>query len=74
MAHETREDGDAVVVEPLFRLPPMSDAPKEPRRPILTRREQAVLAFILALLIVGGIVRKVRTEWHTEGPLPVRQS
>ena len=29
---------------------------KEPRRPILTRKEQTLLAFILALLVVGGIV------------------
>ncbi len=47
---------------------------KPPRRPILTRREQRIVAFILALLIVGGIVRKVRTEWHTASPVPVRQS
>jgi hypothetical protein len=56
---------------------PMADQPekkKEPRRPILTRKEQTILAFILALLIVGGIVRKVRMDWRTPGPVPVRKS
>ncbi len=56
----------------------MSGKPSEkisaPRRPILTRKEQALLAFILALLIVGGIVRKVRMDWRTPGPVPVRKS
>jgi hypothetical protein len=32
------------------------------RRPMLTRREQTILVFLLALLLVGGIVRKLRTE------------
>jgi hypothetical protein len=36
--------------------------PDKKRRPMLTRREQVILAFLLALLVVGGIVRKVRTE------------
>jgi hypothetical protein len=52
----------------------MPDPKKEPRRPILTRREQAILAFILALLIVGGIVRKVRTEWSTPSPVSGQKS
>jgi len=51
-----------------------SEKPVAPRRPILTRKEQTLLAFILALLVVGGIVRKVRMDWHTSGPVPVRQS
>ncbi len=29
---------------------------------MLTRREQAIIVFLLALLLVGGIVRKLRTE------------
>jgi hypothetical protein len=45
-----------------------------PRRPILTRKEQTLLAFILALLVVGGIVRKVRTEWRTDRNLPAQKS
>jgi hypothetical protein len=40
------------------------------RRPVLTRREQALLAFLLALLILGGIVRKLRTEWAAEHRAP----
>ena len=35
------------------------------RRPMLTRREQTILVFLLALLVVGGIVRKLRTEGQT---------
>jgi hypothetical protein len=50
------------------------DKPNAPRRPILTRKEQTLLAFILALLIVGGIVRKVRTDWRTNSPVPVHKS
>jgi len=46
----------------------------EPRRPILTRQEQTILAFILALLIVGGIVRKVRMDWSTSSAVPVHKS
>ena len=46
----------------------------EPRRPILTRKEQGVLAFILALLVVGGIVRTLRTEWRGTSPVPVHKS
>ena len=52
----------------------MPDKTTPPRRPILTRKEQTLLAFILALLVVGGIVRKVRMDWRTPGPLPVRKS
>jgi len=47
---------------------------KEPRRPILTRKEQTILAFILALLIAGGIVRKLRTDWGANRPVPVHKS
>jgi hypothetical protein len=34
---------------------------------MLTRREQTILVFLLALLLVGGIVRKLRTEGQTSG-------
>jgi hypothetical protein len=47
---------------------------KVPRRPLLTRKEQTLLAFILALLVVGGIVRKLRTDGHATSPAPVHQS
>ena len=40
----------------------------EPRRPILTRKEQTLLAFLLALLVVGGIVRKLRMDWQHAEP------
>jgi hypothetical protein len=30
---------------------------------ILTRREQALIAFVLALLVVGGIVKIVRVSY-----------
>jgi hypothetical protein len=53
---------------------PMPENNHEPRRPILTRQEQTILAFILALLIVGGIVRKVRTDWSTSSAVPVHKS
>ena len=52
----------------------MPEKPSAPRRPILTRKEQTLLAFILALLVLGGIVRKVRMDWRTPGPVPVRKS
>jgi hypothetical protein len=52
----------------------MPDKNITPRRPILTRKEQSLLAFILALLIVGGIVRKLRMDWQTTGPVPVHKS
>ena len=52
----------------------MPDKKSEPRRPLLTRKEQTLLAFILALLIVGGIVRKLRTDWRAASPVPVRKS
>jgi hypothetical protein len=52
----------------------MTEKPSAPRRPILTRKEQSLLAFILALLVLGGIVRKVRMDWRTPGPVPVRKS
>ena len=45
----------------------MAEQPS-PRRPILTRQEQTILAFLLALLLLGGIVRKFRLEWHTGRP------
>jgi hypothetical protein len=53
---------------------PMTEKKKEPRRPLLTRKEQTLLAFILALLVVGGIVRLVRTNGHATSPVPVHQS
>jgi hypothetical protein len=52
----------------------MPEIKKEPRRPILTRREQLIVAFILALLVTGGIVRKVRTEWSTPSPVSAHKS
>ena len=52
----------------------MPEKKPEPRRPILTRKEQTLLAFILALLVVGGIVRKLRMDWHTGTPAPVHKS
>jgi hypothetical protein len=52
----------------------MPEKPAPPRRPILTRKEQALLAFLLALLVVGGIVRKLRMDWHTASPVPVHKS
>jgi hypothetical protein len=52
----------------------MPEKKKEPRRPILTRQEQSILAFILALLIVGGIVRKIRMDWGTSSPVAVHKS
>jgi hypothetical protein len=53
---------------------PMTEKKISPRRPILTRKEQTLLAFILALLVVGGIVRKLRLDWQTTGPVPVHKS
>jgi hypothetical protein len=47
---------------------------KEPRRPILTRKEQTLIAFVLALLVMGGIVRKLRLDWETTSPVPVHKS
>jgi hypothetical protein len=52
----------------------MPDKKEIPRRPILTRKEQTLLAFILALLVVGGIVRKLRMDWQTTDPAPVHKS
>ena len=52
----------------------MPEKKKEPRRPILTRKEQTLLAFILALLVVGGIVRTLRIDWHATNPAPVHKS
>jgi hypothetical protein len=52
----------------------MTEKEKEPRRPILTRKEQTLLAFILALLVMGGIVRKLRLDWQTTSPVPVHKS
>ena len=52
----------------------MPDKKEKPRQPILTRKEQTLLAFILALLVVGGIVRKLRTDWGTDRPVPVHKS
>jgi len=52
----------------------MPDKKSAPRRPILTRKEQTLLAFILALLVVGGIVRKLRMDWETTHSAPVHRS
>jgi hypothetical protein len=52
----------------------MPDKKSTERRPLLTRKEQTLLAFILALLVVGGIVRKLRTDWHATSPVPVHKS
>jgi hypothetical protein len=51
----------------------MPEKKDSPRRPILTRKEQTLLAFILALLVVGGIVHKLRTDWSKASPAPVRK-
>jgi len=55
----------------------MDDFPKpaadKPRRPILTRREQTILVFLLALLILGGIVRKLRMEGRTSCTIEVQK-
>lgn len=45
----------------------------KPRRPILTRQEQAILVFLLALLILGGIVRKLRMEGRTSRMIEVQK-
>jgi len=47
---------------------------KKERRPILTRKEQFLLAFILALLVVGGIVRTLRLDWGKPNDTTVHQS
>ena len=52
----------------------MADKKDSPRRPILTRKEQTLLAFILALLVVGGIVRKLRMDWSTTNGVAVQKS
>ena len=52
----------------------MTKKEKDQRRPILTRKEQAVLAFILALLVVGGIVRTLRMDRNATSPVPVHKS
>ena len=52
----------------------MTEKKAEPRQPFLTRKEQTLLAFILALLVMGGIVRKLRLDWETAGPVPVHKS
>jgi len=52
----------------------MPDKKITPRRPVLTRKEQTLLAFILALLVVGGIVRKLRTDWSAARPVPAHKS
>jgi len=50
------------------------DKKNAPRRPVLTRKEQTLLAFILALLVVGGIVRKLRMDSRATSPVPVHKS
>jgi hypothetical protein len=52
----------------------MPEKNKAPRRPILTRKEQTLLAFILALLVVGGIVRKLRIDWRATSSVPAHKS
>jgi hypothetical protein len=52
----------------------MPDKKSAERRPLLTRKEQTLLAFILALLVVGGIVRKLRMDWSATSPVPVHKS
>ena len=52
----------------------MPEKNKEPRRPILTRKEQTLLAFILALLVVGGIVHKLRMDWSAPSPMAAHKS
>jgi hypothetical protein len=52
----------------------MPEKKAAPRRPLLTRKEQTLLAFILALLVMGGIVRKLRMDWSASSPMPVHKS
>jgi hypothetical protein len=52
----------------------MTEKKKEARQPILTRKEQTLLAFVLALLVMGGIVRKLRMDWSATSPVPVHKS
>ena len=52
----------------------MPDKKSAPPRPLLTRKEQTLLAFVLALLVVGGIVHKLRVDWRTTSPVPVHKS
>jgi hypothetical protein len=52
----------------------MPEKTDPPRRPLLTRKEQALLAFLLALLVVGGIVRKLRMDWHEPGSAIMHKS
>jgi hypothetical protein len=40
---------------------------------MLTRREQTILVFLLALLILGGIVRMIRTEGQTSRIIPLQK-
>jgi len=47
---------------------------RPPRQPMLTRKEQTLLAFLLALLVVGGIVRKLRMDWHTPTAAAVQKT
>jgi hypothetical protein len=52
----------------------MPEKKETPRRPLLTRKEQTLLVFVLALLVVGGIVRKLRVDWRTTSPVPAHKS
>jgi hypothetical protein len=42
------------------------------RQPVLTSKEQSLLAFLLALLLVGGIVREVRYHWLASRPSGIK--
>ena len=52
----------------------MPEKKAEPRQPFLTRKEQTLLAFILALLVVGGIVRTLRMDRSATSPVPAHKS
>ena len=45
----------------------------KPRRPILTRKEQTILVFLLALLVLGGIVRKLRMDVQFSSLRPIQK-
>ena len=55
-------------------MPEEPEKKAESRQPFLTRKEQTRLVFILALLVLGGIVRKLRMDWKATSPVPVQKS